>query len=61
MDYTIMIIAKSIATGGNAMTSQLKSFPTKGLAQRAEEVIRKQADKLSSRVEVIRLYDETLP
>lgn len=65
MDYTIMIIAsrrEGITAGvGVAMTSQLKSFPTRGQAEYAVDAIVRQAINLSNKIEVVRLYDPEAP
>lgn len=52
MDYTLMIIASS----GNGTTSQLRSFPTKTLADRVAEQVEEAAKKSHHRIEVIKLY-----
>lgn len=54
MDYTLMIIAKG--GSGESMTSQLKSFPTKALADRVADQIEADAKKSTNRIEVFRLY-----
>lgn len=57
MDFTLMIIVKDgTQSGGYGLTSQLKTYPTRELAERVAERIADQAHKSSNRVEVLKLY-----
>jgi hypothetical protein len=57
MDFTLMIVAvDGTMTGGYAMTSQLKSFPTRELAEAVAKNLKEQATNFCGRIQIIKLY-----
>lgn len=57
MDFTLMIIYKDgTMSGGYGATSQLKSFPTRELAERVAASVKEQSVTISGTVQVIKLY-----
>lgn len=57
MDYTIMIVIKDgTMAGGYGLTSQLKTFPTRELAEQVAADVTKQARHMGGTTSIIRLY-----
>jgi hypothetical protein len=55
MDFTLMIIFTDWSRDGCGVTSQLKTFPTKGLADRVAEDLKTQ-DNQAGHIRVLKLY-----